>query len=210
MHLTHTDILQQERRYRGHLINSLGGFKSALLIGTKSDQGHENLAIFSSFFHIGADPALCGIVVRPTTPGLNTLHHILSTSHYTLNHIAPSFYQQAHQCSAKYEDGISEFNEVGLTPLYLPGIHAPFVAESRIRFACELVQKIDIELNGTTILIGQIIHIEVPDEVLGNDGFIDIEKASSVTCSGLDSYHVTKKIGRLSYAKTDQPPMESK
>ena len=210
MHLTHTDILQQERRYRGHLINSLGGFKSALLIGTKSDQGHENLAIFSSFFHIGADPALCGIVVRPTTPGLNTLHHILSTSHYTLNHIAPSFYQQAHQCSAKYEDGISEFNEVGLTPLYLPGIHAPFVAESRIRFACELVQKIDIELNGTTILIGQIIHIEVPDEVLGNDGFIDIEKASSVTCSGLDSYHLTQKIGRLSYAKTDQPPMELK
>jgi hypothetical protein len=67
------------------------------------------------------------------------------------------------------------------------------------------VQKIDIALNGTTILIGQIIHIEVPDELVGKDGFIDIEKASSVTCSGLDSYHLTQKIGRLSYAKTDAP-----
>ncbi len=205
MQYTHSDILLQERRFRGNLINSLGGFKSALLIGTKSEEGHENLAIFSSFFHIGADPALCGVVVRPTTPGLNTLHHILSTAHYTLNHIAPSFYQQAHQCSAKYDDGVSEFEEVGLTPLYKPGIQAPFVGERRIQFACELVQTLDIALNGTTILIGQIIHIEVPDELVGADGFIDIEKASSVTCSGLDSYHLTQKIGRLSYAKTDAP-----
>ena len=41
-----------------------------------------------------------------------------------------------------------------------------------------------------------------------NDGFIDLEKAGSVTVSGLDSYHVTKKLARLSYAKSDKFPQE--
>ena len=91
------DITHLERRYRGNFINALGGFKSVVLLGTKSMQGNVNLATFSSVFHIGADPALCGIVVRPNEEGQNTLGNILATKHYTLNHILPSFYKEAHQ-----------------------------------------------------------------------------------------------------------------
>ena len=40
------------------------------------------------------------------------------------------------------------------------------------------------------------------------DGFVDIEKAGSMTVSGLDSYHKTNRIARLSYAKTDSPLKE--
>ena len=48
-----------------HLINSLGGFKSVALIGTKSEAGNTNLAIFSSIFHLGANPPLVGLIFRP-------------------------------------------------------------------------------------------------------------------------------------------------
>jgi hypothetical protein len=30
---------------------------------------------------------------------------------------------------------------------------------------------------------------------------LDIEKAKSITCSGLDSYHSTSRLSRLKYAK---------
>jgi hypothetical protein len=33
------------------------------------------------------------------------------------------------------------------------------------------------------------------------DGFVDIEKAGSIAGAGLDSYHTTKRLERLSYAK---------
>ncbi len=200
------DIESLETRFRGNLINSLGGFKSLILVATASGEGRENLAVFSSLFHLGAHPALCGIIVRPAEPGLNTLGNILSTGKYTLNHVHPEMVWQAHQCSAKYPQGESEFAATGLRPEYHFGFDAPFVAESRIKFACELVQKSDIELNGTTLLIGKITHLIVPDEIVGTDGFIDLEQAETVTCSGLDSYHTTQKIERLSYAKKDQWP----
>jgi flavin reductase (DIM6/NTAB) family NADH-FMN oxidoreductase RutF len=189
-------------------VNSLGGFKSLVLVGTKSRGGNENLAVFNSLFHIGANPALCGVIIRPNEEKQNTLGNIVQTNQYTLNHVLPSFYKQAHQCSAKYEEGVSEFKEVGLTPEYVENITAPFVQESSIKFACELVQKIDIELNGTFLIIGKIIKIILPDHFLQADGFIDLELAETVTCSGLDSYHLTKKLSRLSYAKVHAPLKE--
>lgn len=201
MILENTDILQLEKSFRANFINSLGGFKSLALIATKSIEGNENVATFSSLFHLGANPALFGLIIRPNEPSQNTLGNILATKHYTINHVQPHFYKQAHQCSAKYAEGISEFAEVGLTTEYMPEMYPPFVKESSIKFACELVQKIDIELNDTFLIIGKIIKVIVPDDVVSNDGFINLEKAQTVTCSGLDSYHITHAIARLSYAK---------
>ncbi len=202
------ELVQLETRYRANLINSLGGFKSLVLIGTKSESGNENLATFSSLFHLGANPALTGIIIRPGEAKQNTLGNIMRTGQYTINHVLPSFYKKAHQCAAKYDPGISEFDTCGLTPFYEDGITAPFVQESKIRFACELVQKTDIELNGTFFIIGKIIHIELPEQFIQADGYIDLEAAGTVTCSGLDSYHATNRLARLSYPKTDKAVTE--
>ena len=129
-----------------------------MLVGTKSASGNSNLAVFSSYFHLGADPAYCGIVIRPAEPGENTLGNIMETGHYTLNHVLPEFYEKAHQCSAKYPQGMSEFEAVGLTPQFREGIQAPFVNESKIKMACQLEEKIDVQLNGTTIIIGRMMR----------------------------------------------------
>jgi hypothetical protein len=51
------------------------------------------------------------------------------------------------------------------------------------------------------MIIGQIKEVYVPENCIGEDGFIDLEKANTVTCSGLDCYHTTSKLDRLSYAK---------
>ncbi|MFY7965575.1 MAG: flavin reductase family protein [Chitinophagaceae bacterium] len=208
MTLNNNDITNLETRYRANLINSLGGFKSLVLIGTRSILSNDNVAVFSSLFHLGANPALCGIVIRPNEEKQNTLGNIMATKSYTINQVLPSFIKQAHQCSAKYDDGMSEFNEVGLTPEFFEDITAPFVQQSSIKFACELVQKIDIDLNGTYIIIGKIVKIIAPKELISSDGFLDLEKAETVTCSGLDSYHTTNRIARLSYAKKDAPTKE--
>jgi len=201
MVLTKEELSGLERRYRASLINSIGGFKSLVLVGTKSGEGKENLSLFSSLVHIGADPALCGLVVRPNKEGQNTLGNILRTGVYTINHVQAGFIEKAHQTTAKYPEGVSEFEAVGLTPDYVEGIAAPFVKESIIQFACELVQRIPIEFNQTHFIIGKITHVMVPDSLLGPDGFIDLDSAGTITCSGLDSYHTTKRLIRLPYAK---------
>ena len=198
------EIMGMEKQQRVHLINSLGGFKSVALVGTSDSLGNENLAIFSSFFHIGANPPLIGMIFRPSPPERDTMNNILETGFYTINHINESIYKQAHQTSARYDNGISEFDATGLTSSYKNNFFAPFVSESKVQLGIELKQKLDISINNTIMIIGEITQIFIPENCLQEDGFIDLEKANSLTCSGLDSYHKTIQLDRLSYAKPDK------
>jgi flavin reductase (DIM6/NTAB) family NADH-FMN oxidoreductase RutF len=202
------DIEQMERRYRGNFINSVGGYKSAVLVGTADKQCRTNLAIFNSLFHIGADPALWGMVVRPCVPGCNTLGNILATGVYTLNHITPSMMPQAHQCSAKYPEGVSEFEAVGWEAEFWGDFLAPFVKESPIKVACELVKTVDLELNGTTLVIGKLSQVELPATCILKDGFVDLMACGSLASSGLDGYARIHEMFRLDYSKTDKDPQE--
>jgi flavin reductase (DIM6/NTAB) family NADH-FMN oxidoreductase RutF len=189
------------KQERVHFINSLGGFKSVSLLGTVDNQGQENVAVFSSVFHIGANPSLIALVFRPSPPERNTFRNILDTGFYTINHINENIYKQAHQTSARYDTDISEFNVTGLMPEYKNNFKAPFVAESNIQLGVEFKERIDISINNTVMIIGEIKEVYVPENCICKDGFIDIEKANTLTCSGLDSYHKTLKLDRLSYAK---------
>ena len=198
------DLMALEKHKRAHFINSLGGFKSVSLVGTSDKEGNSNLAVFSSIFHIGANPPLIGLIFRPSPPERNTFTNIIETGFYTLNHINETIYNQAHQTSARYDKGISEFEITGLNREYKDGFFAPYVTESNIQLGIEFKEKIDISINNTTLIIGEIIQVYIPEDCLSEDGFVDIEKANSITCSGLDSYHKTVQLDRLSYAKPNQ------
>lgn len=202
------DILAFEQRYRGAFINSLSGFKSLALIGTRNKEGKSNVAIFNSLFHIGANPPLFGFIVRPDSVERHTLSNILETGEFTVNHVREHFYKQAHQTSARYPNDISEFETTELIEESKAGFFAPFVKESYIKIGASFMQKIDIQSNGTIMIIAKIKFISLPTNCIGDDGFVDIEKAETITCSGLDSYHRTQKIARLSYAKPNLPLTE--
>lgn len=184
-----------------NLVNSLSGFKSANLIGTTSKQGINNLAIVSSVFHVGANPPLIGLLMRPHTVVRNTLQNIKETGVYTINHVHKDMVKQAHQTSARYDANESEFEEVGLHPQKSAALNAPFVEESRIKIALKVEQITKIPANKTELVIGRVVEILLHKQDLHIDGYLDIEQAQSVVVSGLDSYHETFRIDRFSYAK---------
>lgn len=199
-------LSQFESRYRATLINSLAGIKQAFLIGTKSSDGISNVAIFNSLIHIGANPPLWGFICRPDTVQRDTLRNILETKHYTINFIHQADVEKAHQTSAKFSRDTSEFEACGLTESYFNSFPAPSVAESPISIGMKFEEKVDITMNGTMLIIGSIQFIDLDEEWLATDGFVDLAKAKTLTCAGLDAYFENQLLQRLSYAKTDKWP----
>ena len=202
--ISYEQIMNMEKQERVHFANSLGGFKSVGLIGTKNKSNQTNLAIVDSILHIGSNPPLFGIVFRPGVVERHTLENILETGFYTINHINEKIHKQAHQTSARYDRDCSEFDETGLIPEYKNGFLAPFVKESNVKLAMEFKEKVTLSINNTVLIIGEVKDVYFPENCLQKDGFLDIEKAASLTCSGLDSYHKTTRISRLSYAKANK------
>lgn len=194
-------LMEMEQRQRAHLINSIGGFKSVALIGSIDLQGQTNVAIFSSIVHIGSNPPLLSFIMRPDSVERHTLANILDTGFYTINHINAQIYEQAHQTSARYPKSMSEFDATGLTPQFKNDFVAPFVEESQIQLAMEFKERLDISINQTIMIIGEVKAIHFPSDCLAPDGFMNIEKAGTITVAGLDSYHTTQPLQRLPYAK---------
>ena len=195
------EIEKLEKGYRTAFINSLAGFRQAVLVGTKSADGYSNLAIFNSLIHLGANPALLGLISRPDTVQKDTLQNIMDTREYTLNYVHARHYKKAHQTSARYDKGISEFEESGFKEFYNPPCYAPFVEDAVVKIAMKFEDRIPIPLNGTILIVGSITQVEIDSSLVGQDGYVSLSKAEVLISQGLDAYFVSREIGRRPYAK---------
>ena len=201
LHFNTQDIEGWDRTYRSNFINCLSGYKPVSLIGTVNELGQPNVAIFSNIIHIGSNPALIGFINRPEAATPHTLNNIRVTKQFTINHIQESFVAAAHQTSAKYAAGVNEFAKTGLQELYRNDCEAPFVAESNLQYALQLVEIIPIEYNKTFLVIGLVTDVFMPEIALHQDGFIELHKTESVVSAGMDAYATVSPLVRYGYAK---------
>lgn len=192
-------------RKRARAVNSLSGFKSATLVGTSDVQGVHNLSVVSSVVHLGSSPAQMGMVLRPPGVDAHTYKNLKATGQCTFNHIGVHWVAQAHQCSARYPEEVSEFTAVGLTPCGVEGTwKAPAVEESRVRMGLTLAEDIVLP-NACHFVVMDVQWVDVDAMAVAEDGYLDLGAAGSATISGLDGYHATTHLGRLSHAKPDRP-----
>ena len=195
------EILGWDKLYRANVLNKLSGFKSACLIGSINSKKEVNLAIFNSICHIGANPFYIGFILRPTTVDRHTYLNIKETSYYTINHVHSSIYKQAHQSSAKYGAGVSEFDKCHLTESYVDGFKAPFVKESNIKLGLTFVEEQLFRCNNTRMIIGKVDKIILPENTIDTNGDLRLDLLDSVIVNGLDSYYKAYFLETLDFAR---------
>jgi flavin reductase (DIM6/NTAB) family NADH-FMN oxidoreductase RutF len=200
-HFTQQTFNSWERFYRANFMNCLTGFKPVVLIGTSNSTGQHNLAIFNNIMHLGAHPPLIAFQNRPREATPHTLSNIEQQKKFSLNLVDNTFYKQAHQTSAKYAEDVSEFEAVGLTAELPTSDAAPMVLEAKVKMQCTLQQIIPIELNNTYIIVGHINEVWLPEEIVSEDGYLNLAKAGIICSSGTDGYYTTELLERLPYAK---------
>lgn len=207
MEFTKKTIEALDRVTRLKIINSVTGIKPANLIGTIDINGITNAAIFSSVVHLGSNPPLIGFMMRPQGDiPRNTYQNIIDTGYYTINHIHPEFVERAHYTSAKFDENVSEFERCKLTEQYIEAFKAPFVKESTFKMGLKFQQEIKIEINNTSLIIGEIIYLQIPDIAINEASEIDLSATNGVGISGLNSYYSLKKIAQHPYARVHETP----
>jgi flavin reductase (DIM6/NTAB) family NADH-FMN oxidoreductase RutF len=190
MLFTKTDIASMHHHRRIQLVNSITGYKSANLIGTRSKSvpSRTNLAVFSSVTHFGSDPAVVGLVTRPLAVERHTYSLIKELGYYTINHIREDYVEKAHNTSAKYAADQSEFKECGFTEQTLGDFPAPFVKEAGIKFGLKWLEEYPIKCNATILIIGEIMLASVEDSYLDANGRVRHDLAGTMCINGLDTY----------------------
>jgi len=201
MHITRQEIDEFPHLYKINLMNSISGYKPANLIATKSNDDITNVAVFSSVVHYGSSPAILGFVLRPTTVVRNTYNNIKETGYYTINAINKAMIEEAHHTSAKYPSEISEFDKTTLSEEFKNNFHAPFVAESPLQIGMKFLEEHHIKANGTILVLGEVTDLYFNDNMLSEDGFLNLSKEKVAAINGLDTYMVAENYTRLSYQR---------
>ena len=65
----------------------------------------------------------------------------------------------------------------------------------------EFLNKYEIKENDTLLMIAEIKDIYFEKDVINEDGWLQLEKAKTVTINGLDGYALPSLIDRFQYAK---------
>jgi len=173
------DLEAFERFYKVNFITKLCGINSANLIGTSDENGISNLAIFNSVTHIGANPPFMGFI----------------------NQVNNSFFKKAHQTSAKYEKGISEFNTCKLTEQFVDDFPIPFVQESLVKIGLSFEEEHLIKCNQNILIVGKIQKVIISENLIDKDGSILLEKANATGVAGLNTYFEINQIGKMKFAR---------
>lgn len=210
INLNHDDILKLEKYFRISLINKIAGIKSANLISTLDENGLANLAVFNSIVHIGATPPHLGFIMRPLLAERHTYHNIKRKKYFTVNQISVDMHQKAHQTSANYPKGVSEFDACNLTEIYIDDFPVPFVKESTIKIGVSYEEEHLINVNKTILVVGKIEKIIISDDFISADGDLNFEAMNSVGIGGLDTYYSVNRLGKYEYARVGKDVTEIK
>ncbi len=73
--------------------------------------------------------------------------------------------------------------------------------EAVVKIAMRFEDSIPISLNGTVLIVGSIMQVDINDGMVGGDGFVNLSASEVLISQGLDAYFVSKEVGRLPYAK---------
>lgn len=175
------------------------------LVSTRSPDGQHNLAPFSFYNMVSANPPLVIFC-----PGLNrdgqpkdSLRNVVATHEFVVATVTRPIEQQMVTCAASLPHGQSEFELSGLTPVPARHVKAPLVAESPANIECRLTQVVRTGdgPGSASVVFGRILAIHVADEVLDEKQRIDPHKLPLVGrlggqfyCSVADAYelHIPK------------------
>lgn len=153
-------------------------------VSSKDQDGNDNLAPFSFFTAICADPMMiCFAPMRKGTTGYkkDTLINIEATGQFVINIVSEDIVRQMNDCATELHPEIDEFQFSGLTKEASVTVQPARVKESKVHLECELDQVLHFgdQAGAGSLVIGKVLHVHVHDD-LYEHGRINSEKLMPV------------------------------
>ena len=162
-------------------------------ISTVSDAGDHNLAPFSFFNAVCSSPPhvqFCATRRGDVRLEKDTIRNIRETGEFVVNVVTEATAEAMNITATEFPADVDEFAVAGLTPAPSLHVRPARVAESPIHFECKLAQIVEVgdPIGGSSLVIGQVVHMHVDDDVLLGNDKIDIARLQPVARLGGNWY----------------------
>jgi len=171
-------------------------------VTSQNEHGLVNLAPFSFFNAVGADPIYVVISVGQNDAGQpkDTARNILANREFVVNMVTEDLFEAMNISAADFPPDQSEMDAAQLASEPSVRIAVPRIASSQVSLECKLFSTQTLGKN--TLIIGEVVMFHVADQLLGErfhvNNFAPLGRlgSPSVYCRTTDRFDVR----RLSYA----------
>lgn len=154
-------------------------------VSTLDPDGQPNLAPFSFFNAVCSNPPtllFCPTVRGTDSAQKDTLNNVRRTGEFVVNIVTEELAAAMNETSTELPPEVNEYVVARLLTEPSAVVRPPRVAASPIHFECKVSHLIDISFQpgGGSVVIGEIVHIHVRDDLLIGDDKIDLEKLKPI------------------------------
>lgn len=154
-------------------------------ISTLHADGRANLAPFSYFTVVCVNPPhilFCPGRRGPDAVDKDSLANVRQQGEFVVNIVTEALAQAMNLTSSEVGPEVDEFDLAGLTRAPSVAVLPPRVAESPIHFECKVTHIVDVSdaPSGGSVVVGQVVHIHVDDELLLEGGKINIPELHAI------------------------------
>lgn len=171
-------------------------------ISTVDAAGHHNLAPFSYFNAVSAEPPY--VVFAPNAPSATTskdsYRNVLEVPEFVANFVSTDDTAAMNATSKDYPHGIDEFVACGIEAAPSRLVRPHRVAGAKAALECRVFQIVDLpktpDGRRNHIVIGEVIGIHIADEMIV-DGRVDEARLDPLSRLGYMNYGVLGRIFAL-------------
>jgi flavin reductase (DIM6/NTAB) family NADH-FMN oxidoreductase RutF len=136
-------------------------------------EGVRNLAPFSYFMAITHDPPTIAFSSGPRGAEIgggvrgkkDTLHNVEVTREFVVNVVDDALAEAMNVTSGDYTPDVDEFTQAGLVAAPSVKVKPPRVAAAPVNMECRLAQIIPVGNLPHHLIVGEIVHMHVRDDV---------------------------------------------
>jgi len=169
-------------------------------ISSISAEGIHNLAPFSQFQNLTFDPPYVMFAANQNSleARKDTVVNVEQTGEFVYNMATYDLRDAVNRSAAEVPPEVDEFDLAGVTKAPSIKVRPCRVAESPVQFECRYYQTIRLPGNGpmgtVDVIIGRVVFVHIKDEVLTQDGRLDILKVRPLARLGYYDYTTVDSI----------------
>ncbi len=138
-----------------------------------------------------SDPPSVGIGVRPE----RFSHHLIDgTGEFVVNLPRASQVSVVDYCGQVSGRDVDKWAACGLTPAPAHKIHTPLIAECPVALECRVTHRLPLGVHD--LFVGEVLAVQVSEQVLTAQGHIDYEQAQPLAYAGGYYWQIGDLLGR--------------
>lgn len=180
----------------GNMLNPV----PAVMVSTADEQGNTNILTIAWAGTVCTNPPMVSISVRPSRYSYDVIKR---TGEFVINLTDESLVYACDYCGVVSGRDVDKFKKLGLTPLAMPNVKAPGIAESPVCIECRV--KSTTELGSHTMFVADVVGVTVEDSYMDEKGKFDINRLGLVMYSHGEYFSLGKKLGKFGYSIEKKP-----